>query len=54
MVLTQATLSALAEASPRSRDQLALIPGLGSVKLAQFGAELLDITAADSAAASEP
>lgn len=54
MVLTQATLSALAEASPRNRDQLALIPGLGSVKLAQFGAELLDITAADSAAASEP
>ncbi|WP_226829137.1 ATP-dependent DNA helicase UvrD2 [Brevibacterium sp. Marseille-P9724] len=54
MVLTQATLSALAEAMPGNRDQLALIPGLGSVKLAQFGSELLDITAAASGVASEP
>ena len=54
MVLTQATLSALAEAAPGNRDQLALIPGLGSVKLAQFGSELLDITAAASGVVSEP
>ena len=54
MVLTQATLSALAEAMPGNRDQLALIPGLGSVKLAQFGSELLDITAAAAGVVSEP
>ncbi len=54
MVLTQATLSALAEAAPGNRDQLALIPGLGSVKLAQFGSELLDITAAAAGVVSEP
>lgn len=51
MVLTQATLAALAEARPADRDQLALIPGLGSVKSAQFGAELLEVIA-DSASPS--
>jgi DNA helicase-2/ATP-dependent DNA helicase PcrA len=51
-VLTDATLVALAEELPSDTAGLARIPGVGSVKLARYGGELLDLLGdrADSAA----
>ncbi|MBA2508967.1 MAG: ATP-dependent DNA helicase UvrD2 [Nocardioidaceae bacterium] len=51
-VLTDATLVALAEELPSDTAGLARIPGVGSVKLARYGGELLDLLGdrADNAA----
>jgi len=42
-VFTDATLTALAEARPSSDADLSGIPGIGAVKVAKFGAEVLEI-----------
>jgi uncharacterized protein YpbB len=43
MVIAQKTLQSLAEEMPRSKGQLAQISGLGSIKIKQYGDEILDI-----------
>jgi superfamily II DNA helicase RecQ len=44
VVLTDAVLGAIAERSPRTREALARIPGIGPRALAKFSDGLLDIT----------
>ncbi len=41
LVVTDATVQALAEGMPRNLDELAEIPGLGPAKLERFGTSLL-------------
>lgn len=41
MVLTDATLSAVAELEPGTLDELAAVPGIGPVKIERYGEELL-------------
>jgi DNA helicase-2/ATP-dependent DNA helicase PcrA len=41
VVLSDATLEAIAEAEPRDIGELARVPGVGPVKLARYGAEVL-------------
>ncbi|MDR2378380.1 MAG: ATP-dependent DNA helicase UvrD2 [Bifidobacteriaceae bacterium] len=48
-VLTDLTLRALAARRPRDRKGLAAIPGVGPVKIEQYGRELLAVIAAESA-----
>jgi uncharacterized protein YpbB len=43
MVLAQKTLENLSQEMPRSKGQLAQISGLGSIKIKQYGDEILDI-----------
>ncbi|MFA7323260.1 MAG: ATP-dependent DNA helicase UvrD2 [Candidatus Nanopelagicales bacterium] len=43
VICTDATLLAIAEQKPDSLDALAMIPGIGPAKLAEFGDELLDV-----------
>ncbi|GAA4284067.1 ATP-dependent DNA helicase UvrD2 [Brevibacterium daeguense] len=43
MVLTTATVNAVAEVVPRTAEQLQRVPGIGSVKLEQFGAEIVEL-----------
>ncbi len=43
IIFTDATLTAMAELVPSDLDELAAIPGVGPAKLADFGAELLEI-----------
>jgi DNA helicase-2/ATP-dependent DNA helicase PcrA len=45
-VFDNATLVAIAESRPGSRAQLAAIPGVGTAKLARFGAAVLDLVGA--------
>lgn len=47
VVATDATLEALAELVPQDEDSLAAIPGLGPMKLRDFGEELLQILRTD-------
>ena len=47
LVATDATLEALAELSPTTMDELASIPGLGPVKLEQYGEGLLELLLSD-------
>ncbi len=44
VVLTDATLRALAQALPESPEELVRIPGIGPVKVQQFGEDILAIT----------
>ena len=46
-VLTDATLTAVAEACPRDGDTLARIPGVGGVKAERYGADLLGLVAGE-------
>ena len=46
VVFTDATLTAIAEAKPRSVAELVAIPGVGQRKLDEFGAEVLALVAA--------
>jgi DNA helicase II / ATP-dependent DNA helicase PcrA len=41
VVLSDATLEAIAEAVPGDADELARVPGVGPVKLARYGADVL-------------
>ncbi len=43
IIFTDATLTAMAELAPSDLDELAAIPGVGPAKLAEFGAQLLEI-----------
>lgn len=45
MVLPQKTLLAIVEKMPRNATQLGKIPGMGAIKMRQFGAEILEIIA---------
>lgn len=47
-VFTDATLTAIAEARPGSRQDLLALPGLGAAKAEKFGAEVLTLVAADA------
>ena len=46
MVMTTATLTAVAEVLPSTREELTRIPGLGAVKLNQYGEEILSVVKA--------
>jgi DNA helicase-2/ATP-dependent DNA helicase PcrA len=52
VVFTDATLTAIAEARPADRAQLAAIPGVGAAKLNRYGAEVLALTSGAAAAES--
>ena len=41
MVLSNATLAAIASVCPRTRDELEAIPGMGPAKLREYGEEIL-------------
>jgi len=43
IIFTDATLTAMAELTPRDFDELSAIPGVGPAKLTEFGAQLLEI-----------
>ena len=45
VVFTDATLSAIAEAKPRSVSELVAVPGVGQRKLDEYGAEVLALVA---------
>jgi DNA helicase-2/ATP-dependent DNA helicase PcrA len=45
VVFTDATLSAIAEAKPRSVAELVAVPGVGQRKLDEYGAEVLALVA---------
>ena len=47
-VLTDATLLAIAERKPTSREQLATISGVGKAKLDKYGPDVLDLIRQDS------
>ena len=44
VVMTDATLKAIASALPTSQDELLQVPGMGPVKVEQFGEDILAIT----------
>ena len=48
MVLTTATLLAIAQTSPHSLDDLGQISGIGPVKLGQFGQDILEVVRSSS------
>jgi DNA helicase-2/ATP-dependent DNA helicase PcrA len=41
-------LDAIARARPRSRDELAAVPGIGPAKLERYGEQVLEVVAAAS------
>jgi len=41
MVLSNATLAAIASVCPRTREELEAIPGMGPAKLREYGEEIL-------------
>jgi superfamily II DNA helicase RecQ len=43
MVLTRQTIAALESKRPRTEAQLLALKGLGEIKVARFGAELLEV-----------
>ncbi|HEY3870148.1 MAG TPA: ATP-dependent DNA helicase UvrD2 [Actinocrinis sp.] len=53
VIFTDATLTAIAEACPVDRAQLAAIPGVGAAKLNRYGAEVLALTVGAPATESE-
>lgn len=50
VVLTDATLQVLAERRPTSERELVAVPGIGAVKVTRYGADLLRMCGADTAA----
>jgi len=46
MVCTTATLAAIAEVKPVSVGDLERVPGMGAVKMGQFGQQIVDVVAA--------
>ncbi|HEY2312118.1 MAG TPA: HRDC domain-containing protein, partial [Streptosporangiaceae bacterium] len=51
VVFSDATLQAIADTRPVSREQLASVPGVGAVKLDRYGAAVLEVCAEDVQAA---
>ncbi|MDA8324130.1 MAG: ATP-dependent DNA helicase UvrD2, partial [Actinomycetota bacterium] len=51
VVFSDATLELIAERAPRSREQLAAVPGVGAVKLDRYGAAVLALCAGAAAGA---
>ena len=45
-VFANRTLAAIAEAKPRSREELLALPGVGPAKLERYGEEVLELVAA--------
>ena len=54
VVFTDATLTAIAEARPVERGQLATIPGVGAAKLERYGDEVLALTCGSADSEAEP
>lgn len=48
MILTTATVNAIAEVRPRTAAQMDRIPGIGPVKYEQFGADIIALVEAHS------
>jgi DNA helicase II / ATP-dependent DNA helicase PcrA len=47
VIFNDRTLEAVATARPRSRDELAALPGVGPVKLERYGKIVLELVAAE-------
>ncbi|MHB1595658.1 MAG: HRDC domain-containing protein, partial [Streptosporangiaceae bacterium] len=52
VVFSDATLEIIAERAPRSREQLAAVPGVGAVKLDRYGTAVLALCAGPGAGES--